>query len=443
MWTLMVVLFWLAVAAGLLALYGHAAGRFLQLDAQHDALHFVTTSDGWRLAVSRYRPAQPLPGAPPVLLCPGLAWSGRLFNLGPRSLARTLAGQGYDVWVLDWRGRGQSDRPRLFGSRRRVWCFDDYVAFNLPAVLEALQAQTGSPRVLGVGVGLGGLALLAAAVGPAGARLAGIATLGTSAHFRRATGAVSTWSLRLLGRLRVEALVRLAAPLLGRVTPRPLAALQNRDAIEPAIYRRALVNAASSPSPRELRQLEDWLRSDLCMGLAEDRDYRRQLAQVSVPVLLMAGIRDQLAPPEAIEQMAALLASADREVLQASRLQGMATNYGHLDLLIGANVARDIYPHLVRWLDAHCGVAVPAGRPEPPRGEIAWPAVTPASAPVLPATTVPAVTAAPPEREPEPELGPLFSAEQAEADAEQAGTADDQMDWLDGDVPHVPRPTEK
>ncbi len=107
MWTLIALLFWLAVVAGLLALYGFLAGRFLQVDAQPDAVHFTTTSDGWRLALGRYRAAMPLAGAPPVLLCPGLALSGRLFDLGAeRSLARYLARHGYQTWVLDWRGRG-------------------------------------------------------------------------------------------------------------------------------------------------------------------------------------------------------------------------------------------------------------------------------------------------------------------------------------------------
>jgi pimeloyl-ACP methyl ester carboxylesterase len=452
MWTLLNVLFWLGVAAGLLALYALIVGRLLRVDAQPDALHFTTTSDSWRLALARFRPGHALAGAPPLLLCPGLALTGRLFDLGAdRSLARFLAQHGYDVWVLDWRGRGESERPRLGGRRRYTWCFDDYVTFDLPAALEKVAAESGAARVLGVGFGAGGLALLCGAGATATtARLAGVAALGCSAFYRRTSSALPGWWLRLGGRLRVEALTRLFAPLLGRFFPGPLGALQNRDSLEPAWYRRALVNAAASPSRREMQQLEDWLRRDLCTGLTDERDYRRLLAQVSAPVLLLAGLRDPLAPPDSIEQTSAALPGAPRQVVQGSRMHGMASNYGHLDLVLGANAARDTWPHLLRWLDEQSGVEVPSGRPEPPRGEVPMPPPAPrpgritasgelqhpaAAAAAVPAQPAPAP--APPAPSPAA-AAELFAAEQAETDAEE-----DQEDWLAGDVPRVPHHDDK
>jgi hypothetical protein len=76
-WTVLWTLFWQA---------------WYRAETREEAVHFVTTSDGWRLALSRY----PRHGVPrtrcPVLLCHGLGANRFTFDLGrPPSLAVSLA----------------------------------------------------------------------------------------------------------------------------------------------------------------------------------------------------------------------------------------------------------------------------------------------------------------------------------------------------------------
>src|SRR5687767_4953328 len=80
----------------------------------------ATTSDGVLLSLRRVRP-QGVAGKP-VLLVHGLASSGVTFHFPERSLAAYLAARGFDCFIPDLRGAGDSDVPE------RRWDLHDYLA---------------------------------------------------------------------------------------------------------------------------------------------------------------------------------------------------------------------------------------------------------------------------------------------------------------------------
>src|SRR5438270_13651967 len=77
------------------------AARYFFVPRYPDEIHFATTSDGWRIAILRYKPAADAPRRQePVLLVHGIAANRYNFDLGDdRSLARHLAREGFDTWV--------------------------------------------------------------------------------------------------------------------------------------------------------------------------------------------------------------------------------------------------------------------------------------------------------------------------------------------------------
>src|SRR5262249_19216077 len=129
----------LAVLGGLTAV-SFIVGRYLYVPRFPDEIHYATTTDGWRLAILRYRAE----GRPAVLLVHGLAVSSANFDLHDRSLARALQAAGYDVWVLELRGRGLSTRPQLFSKVRYDWSFDEYAERDLPAACDEVLRATGA-----------------------------------------------------------------------------------------------------------------------------------------------------------------------------------------------------------------------------------------------------------------------------------------------------------
>ncbi|HVJ88667.1 MAG TPA: alpha/beta fold hydrolase, partial [Labilithrix sp.] len=126
-----------------------------------DRVHFATTHDGWRLALSRYQPSRATRNFP-VVLCHGLAASYIGFDLDPEvSLARRLRSLGYDVWAIELRGHGLSDLPSLFGKQRYAWTFDDYLERDAPCILDFIRAETGIDGVHWIGHSMGGILLYA------------------------------------------------------------------------------------------------------------------------------------------------------------------------------------------------------------------------------------------------------------------------------------------
>jgi pimeloyl-ACP methyl ester carboxylesterase len=98
----------------------------------------------------------PRPGAVPVLLIHGLAqndrgWDSEVERL---SFARFLHGQGLDVWIGNLRGAGtpgfRSDTP----TGPHHWTADDYAAYDVPALVRAVQTKTGiAPFLIGHSLG--------------------------------------------------------------------------------------------------------------------------------------------------------------------------------------------------------------------------------------------------------------------------------------------------
>lgn len=56
----------------LLVYAGFLAARYFFVPRYPDEIHFARATDGWRIALIRYRPAAPR-GLPPVLLVHGIA----------------------------------------------------------------------------------------------------------------------------------------------------------------------------------------------------------------------------------------------------------------------------------------------------------------------------------------------------------------------------------
>lgn len=415
MLTILSICFWIGVVAGVFALLAFASARYFRVVPAPDSIVFVTTEDSWRITLTRYAPSAKVlpPGAPPVVLCPGGGLSGLIFDISKEiSLPRFLAEHGYDVWVLDLRGRGHSFSSRLWG--RPVWSFDDYVEFDVPAVLETVCRRTGAEQVQWIGFGLGAQVMFGALRGPEISRIRSLVAMAAPAFFKRLSP-VSPGLLRRLRLVRLDHLTRLLGPLLGRLLPGPLKALQNKDNIEGSVYRRAMVNAVCGFSRTELLQYAEWLEHDTFTAIQHRRDFRADMATITVPTFFVIGPRDEIAPPDVMEATMGLLDEAEEKAsLLASRMHGLSTNYGHLDLLIGRGAKRDIFTHLLGWLDRHAGVQIPEGRPRPPE----------------PREGVEMSIEAPP---PQPKQG-----QQRPERWERIGADDDEDGVIAGDVPRIP-----
>jgi pimeloyl-ACP methyl ester carboxylesterase len=344
---------------GILIYVSFLAGRYFHVPRYPDEIHFATTSDGWRLALVRYRAARKN-GADPVLLVHGIA-SNR-YNLDlteDLSLARFLAQSGYDVWLVELRGRGLSMRPRLFSGVRYDWSFDEYAERDLPAAAATVIAATGAQRLHLVGFSTGALAAYAWLSDPHRAlEVASLVSIGGPTSFKRSGRALSGRVIRSIRWMRHRWMMRVLAPISGYWHPSPLQIIHNPENTDGKIQRRAMVNMIANFSRNELLQYSDWILNDVFRSIDQRRDYRSELGRIQTPTLFLAGPRDVLAPPDAVKVTFESIGATDKQFFICSRAQGLRVNYGHFDLVMGREAPTEIFPMVLRWLDAHAGVAI-------------------------------------------------------------------------------------
>jgi pimeloyl-ACP methyl ester carboxylesterase len=326
----------------------------------------VETPDGVSLALARLRPAPDGPaGGAPVLCVHGVACNGRTFDFAPdRSLGRTLAAAGFDVYLLDLRGAGSSGRPP-----RWDFGFFDYVERDVPAVLAALKARTGARRVLWVGHSMGGLIgfeHLAAPDARGEADLAALVAIGSPLNLV-GTRADLRGLARLMPLVRwltpvvhLGFVTRLLSPWAGRLRVYPETLFTNPAQTPGAVLRHFMVEVVHDVSRRVLEELVARLLHDRSTTGRPVDAVRTGLARSPVPTLVLAGAADHIAPLRACD-LGAQRAACDHTWVELSRRAGAPVDFGHLDLVVGDAAPTHVYAPIVSFLLAR------AARCETPR----------------------------------------------------------------------------
>jgi predicted alpha/beta hydrolase len=226
----------------------------------------AVTADGVRLALRRFAPVGVARAA--VLCTHAMMVHGRYFHGRDGGFAAALAGQGLDVFVLDWRGHGESKPPEPKGG---AWTFDDYVTLDLPAALAAVGVAAGCrpSQVAVLGHSLGGLVTV-------GALGSGVVKVR-----RVVLAATSVWLHGARGPWRRRATMRVYDGVARTLGYAPIKRLGFGSEDEPASY---------------VAQLAGWARSGRWTS-KEGIDYLAGLAHVEAPAWAIVGAGDRLCSP--------------------------------------------------------------------------------------------------------------------------------------------------
>jgi pimeloyl-ACP methyl ester carboxylesterase len=311
----------------------------------------VVTSGRVPLAMVRKRVASNESGTrAPVLLVHGFGQNRYAWHLPSRSLANHLAVQGYDVFNLDLRGHGRSRHLSTTRSRG-VEC---YVTEDLPSAVEEVTALSGGRAPYLIGHSLGGLVSYAAAP-TLGSGIAGIVSIGSPYHFTR--GSLSLGAIALF--MRGLSTVRLRPPnapfsispigrvmrSLARVAESPLYPIPLRGwhpgALEPHVLDEHLRLAFDRAGMGEMVNMFEWANQRRFGGHA--LDYVERFEKMDVPLLVIAGSNDDLAPPASVRPGFLLSQSRDKTY--------RALPLGHIDLLVGRDAPLMTWSLLTGWLD--------------------------------------------------------------------------------------------
>lgn len=297
----------------------------------------------------------------PLILCHGLG--ANRFNMDfsddgtgsdRLSIARALARAGFDVWVLELRGRGRARVPS--GAR---WTADDEVREDLPIAIDGVLDLTGAERCFWVGHSWGGILqyLLHSRRHPAAEKIAGLVTIsspGTLRHQRRGQ-LVFRWPGLALAKLGVKVPLRIAAKLglpaswlvaiAGRIVFADLRAMDG------PVVRRVFASLADDINPGVVLQGLDWLAAgDFSSkeGTADEPAF----APIGKPALLLVGSHDRICPAASVKHIADRIDSGDVTCRVMGTATGCKSDYGHGSILLGRDAPDEVFPIIRGWLAA-------------------------------------------------------------------------------------------
>ena len=315
-----------------------------------------STADGWGVSLTRYPPRPDAPARRhPVLMCGGLAANRFTFDVGDDgSLARYLAEDGWDVWVMELRAHGRSPTPWHWWWYG--WCLDDHVEQDVPAALGAVRDATGADAVHMVGHSLGGILVYAHAARRPEELRSGVA-MGASLDY---SGAPSIFhSIDQLAFLRhvlrgfpIGFLAAVSSPLAARGPSKIDAYNIHFGNIDGALYRRLNAIGFHTISTRVLAQLATAF-SDGGLRTWDGERYLDRLATTTTPLLAVAGNVDLQCSPQAARQTIDAVQGADARLVVFGEEHGHADDYAHIDLVLGKRARDEVWPVVRDWLLSH------------------------------------------------------------------------------------------
>lgn len=369
------ILFLAALAAGLLGGCGNISTP--------PAMFTAVTEDGWAISVSRYQPARIDPQRMPVILCHGLSYNCRFYDLAEEvSLARDLQAAGWDVWAPSLRGAGWSTKPplsrlrQLFrgdlytaggvftsqgrGTLKVNWTVDDHIRYDVPTIIELVLKETGCKQVHWVGHSMGGMIMAAhLAVGGDDGRVASFVALSVPVFAPAPLSAPMAQLAQSRGAVEVSnAAISTNLPaVLGQIGGKSLGTpidvlFFNKANVSDETIRRLSNSGTEEISPGQLAQLIDMLASGHFASADGKTDYTAGLEKIKTPALFAVGTVDNLAPVDAVKLLYNRWGSADKRFVLMGVVNGQKDDYGHDDLVIGRNAKTEVYPAIRQWLES-------------------------------------------------------------------------------------------
>ena len=319
----------------------------------HDECHTALTSDGWELALYRYRPHGEIKPYP--LICShGMAGTHLIFDLHPDySLARYLSQAGYDTWLVDLRGRGDSWPSGGMRSKRQ-WNFDDFSDLDLPAATARVCQLTDKQQVFWLGMEMSGQALYAANIMGKTQNIRGGVTFGSpvlTSPDAQIPGVTAPPQVSWRGRVPFRTGSRLAGPILAYGRSSQLESSFRSCNVDPIVPARYFRNGIPDESTHLVKQFRHWVDNNTMCNELETVVYSQRLSEADLPLLLIAAAHDLQRPCDSVAATYEQLGSKDKTFIKAGTAEGFSVDYGHDDLLTGLASPQEIYPLIERWLD--------------------------------------------------------------------------------------------
>jgi predicted alpha/beta hydrolase len=233
-------------------------------------------------------------------------------------LAHYFAGQGYDCYILEWRGHGASESPKNKFDIETV-ALQDY-----PVVFDYLFHKRGIQKLSTLSHSGGGLCLAMCLIKyPEYLDKISSSVLFACQGFGAITSTKSFLKI-LMGKW--------AAKLVGFI-PGPLNGL--------------------GPHNETYHFMRPWFQWNLKRRFigADDFDYGKRLPQINYPILSLAGTGDHfIAPEQGCHEFLEAFQNPDNRLQLCGISEGFSEDYDHARVFLSSTAAQEIWPLAQDWI---------------------------------------------------------------------------------------------
>lgn len=356
-----------------------AAGPPRQLKTPPSSEAQLATPDNFQIKLTRYNGGN----KGPVILAPGFSVKASSFATPTvaRNLVEALVAANYDVWLFDYRASGDAGNPKDPAKGIKPFTIDDIARYDWPTAIDYVQAQT-KKSVLVMAHCVGSMTLLMglAAKWIQGSKVRAIISSQLSLH------PVTNWLNYAKSDLNLARILAGLKPLndcfdfvshgtpldneidvavfnvpvpAGQACNNPtcrrvfagFGASYNHARLSHATHI-ALADMFSAVPLKPFEQMQRIIEAGHAVA-ADGKDIYVTpdgAKQLNLPITFIAGSENQLFFPETSALTRAWLSEANGPQNYSRHLiQG----YAHMDLFIGRDAARDVFPLIISTLDQH------------------------------------------------------------------------------------------
>jgi cholesterol oxidase len=329
--------------------------------------HSVSTSDGTEIRLTRHK----FGDKGPIVLAPGYGNAASAFAIDtvPKNWVQYLGEHGYDVWLLDYRAS-----PVLEASRTQ-FTVDDIATRDWPAAVDTVREQTGQDTVQVFGHCVGGLSLfMAMGAGMEGVRSATFSSLAgnpipTPGNQARAWARMATlfkavgikfldveYDPKRWDGKAIEALMRLVP--FRHVYNTPIARriyfiygdVYDYENINRPTMEQAVPGFFGGGNLTFFEHISLMIRASEARDAQGQNAYWANLENFKVPINFITGEHNKMFVPKGLQRSYDTLRKAHGPSLYS---HDVIKDYAHLDLWLGSNAERDVWPIALAELEKH------------------------------------------------------------------------------------------
>jgi cholesterol oxidase len=330
-------------------------------------VHAVPTSDGTEVRLTRYK----FGTKGPLVLAPGYGNAARAFAIDtvPKNWVQYLGEHGYDVWLLDY--RASPDLPSSFTQ----FTVDDIALRDWPAAIDTVRSVTGEDSVQAMGHCVGGLSLfMAVGGGMEGLRSATFSSLAghpipTPGNQARAWARMATifkalgikglntdydpkaWDGKL-----IETVMKLVP--FRHVYDNPVARriyfiygdVFDYENINQPTMEQAVPSFFGNGNITFFEHISLMIRASAARNKEGKDTYLSNLDAYKLPINFITGEHNKMFVPKGLQRTYDTLRRAHGP---QDYTHHVIKDYAHLDLWLGTNAERDVWPTALAELEKH------------------------------------------------------------------------------------------